>query len=47
MLRIKMKTWLARLLGKESSTHFPAPWAADSSAIYRWLAAWQLGSLAE
>lgn len=36
-----MKTWLARLLGKESSTDFPAPLAANSTAIYRWLAAWQ------
>ncbi|WP_156293540.1 hypothetical protein [Serratia oryzae] len=36
-----MKIRLARLFGKGSSTHFPAPWAADSTAIYRWLAAWQ------
>lgn len=35
-----MKTWIARLLGKDISIDFPAPWAADSTAIYRWLATW-------
>ncbi len=40
MLRIENETWIARLLGKDISIDFPAPWAADSTAIYRWLATW-------
>jgi hypothetical protein len=36
-----MKTWLARLFGKDIPTAFPVPWEADRSAIYRWLAPWQ------
>ncbi len=36
-----MKTWLARLLGKEIQMEFPTPWSGDSPAIYHWLAAWR------
>lgn len=36
-----MKTWLTRLFGKDIPTAFPAPWAAERTAIYRWLAPWQ------
>lgn len=36
-----MKTWLARLFGKDIPAVFPTPWTADRMAIYRWLAPWQ------
>ena len=36
-----MKTWLASLFGKDIPTAFPAPLAADRTAIYRWLVPWE------
>lgn len=36
-----MKAWLARILRKDISACFPTPWAADRTAIYRWLLPWQ------